>query len=88
MNIADLPNFGSKSQQMLARAGIHTIEQLRELGAVRAYVQAKCSGACSSLNLLWAMEGALSGRHWQEVVKHDRLSLLLELEDVENEFKR
>lgn len=88
MNIADLPNFGPKSQQMLAQAGIHTLEQLRALGAVRAYVQVKRCGACSSLNLLWAMEGALSGRHWQEVAKHDRLSLLLQLEDVENEHKR
>ena len=88
MNIADLPNFGPKSQQMLAQAGIHTLEQLREPGAVRAYVQVKRSGACSSLNMLRAMEGALSGRHWQEVAKHDRLSLLLELEDVENEHKR
>jgi DNA transformation protein len=84
MNLSDLPNFGPKSQQMLAQVGIHTIEQLRELGAVRAYVQVKRSGACSSLNLLWAMEGALSGRHWQEVARHDRLGLLLELEDVEN----
>ena len=84
-NLSDLPNFGLKSQQMLAQAGIHTVEQLRELGAVRAYVRVKRSGACSSLNLLWAMEGALSGRHWLEVAKNDRLSLLLELEDVENE---
>lgn len=87
MKIADLPNFGPKSQQMLAQAGIHTIEQLRELGAVRAYVQVKRSGACSSLNLLWAMEGALTGQHWQEVAKHDRLRLLLELEDVEKAGK-
>jgi len=83
MNIADLPNFGPKSQQMLAQAGIHTIEQLRELGAVRAYAQVKRSWKGASLNLLWAMEGALSGRHWQDVAKHDRLRLLLELEDVE-----
>lgn len=61
-NIADLPNFGPKSQQMLAQAGIHTIEQLRELGAVRAYLQVKRSGNVS-LNLLWAMEGALTGQH-------------------------
>lgn len=83
MNIADLPNFGPKSRQMLAQAGIHMLEQLRDLGAVRAYVQVKRCGACSSLNLLWAMEGALSGRHWQEAAKHDRLRLLLELEDAE-----
>jgi DNA transformation protein len=83
MNIADLPNFGPKSQQMLAKAGIKTIEQLRDLGAVRAFVQVKRAGTNASLNLLWAMEGALSGRHWQDVAKHDRLRLLLELEDIE-----
>lgn len=88
MNIADLPNFGPKSQQMLARAGIRTVEQLRELGAVRAYAQVKRAGNGVSLNLLWAMEGALSGRHWQEVAKHDRLRLLLELEDLEKERKK
>lgn len=88
MSIVDLPNLGPKSRQMLAQAGIHTIEQLRELGAVRAYAQVKLCGACSSLNLLWALEGALSGRHWQEVAKHDRLSLLMQLEDVESAHKR
>ncbi|MBI3902706.1 MAG: TfoX/Sxy family protein [Nitrosomonadales bacterium] len=88
MDIADLPNFGPKSQQMLGQAGIHTLEQLRELGAVRTYVRVKHCGACSSLNLLWALEGALSGRHWREVAKQDRLRLLLELEDVEHECYR
>ena len=82
MNIADLPNFGPKSQQMLERASIHTVEQLRKLGAVRAYVQVKTIGKVS-LNLLWAMEGALTGQHWQIVAKHERLRLLMELEDVE-----
>lgn len=88
MNISDLPNFGPKSQQMLAQAGIHSIEQLRELGAVRAYVQVKRAINGASLNLLWAMEGALSGRHWQDVAKHDRLRLLLELEDLEKGHRK
>ncbi len=87
MNIADLPNLGIQSRQMLALAGIHTIEQLRQLGAVRAYVQVRRAGTNASLNLLWAMEGALSGRHWQDVAKYDRLRLLLELEDVEKAGK-
>lgn len=73
---------------MLAQAGIHPLNQLRDLGSVRAFVQVKRSGACSRLNLLWAMEGALSGRHWQEVARHERLSLLLELEDVEKGFRK
>ncbi len=83
MNIPDLPNLGPKSQQMLAKAGIHSVEQLRQLGAVRAFVKTKHSTQNTSLNLLWALEGALSGRHWREVVKHDRLSLLLQVEDIE-----
>ena len=81
-DLADLLNLGPKSAQMLAQAGIHTLAQLRELGAVRAYVQVKRAGH-ASLNLLWALEGALSGRHWQEVAKQDRLRLLLALEEVE-----
>lgn len=80
--ISDLPNFGPKSQQMLAQAGIHTIEQLRVLGAVRAYLQVKRGGGNASLNLLWAIEGALTGRHWQDVARNDRLSLLMQLEDL------
>jgi DNA transformation protein len=83
MNIADLPNFGPKSQQMLEQAGIKTVAQLRRLGAVRAYLQVKRSGGNASLNLLWALEGALTGQHWQVVAKHERLRLLLELEDIE-----
>ena len=87
LHIIDMPNFGPKSQQMLTQAGIHTVAQLRELGAVRAYLQVKRSGK-ASLNLLWAMEGALTGQHWQVVAKQERLRLLIELEDIENEHKR
>jgi DNA transformation protein len=88
MKIADLPNFGPKSQQMLEQAGIKTVEQLRKLGAVRAYLQVKRSGGNASLNLLWALEGALTGQHWQVVAKDERLRLLLELEDQEKNAGR
>ncbi len=81
--IATLPNLGPKSQQMLARAGIHTLADLKALGAVAAYVRTKRSGAHVSLNLLWALEGAISGLHWQDIARDHRTSLLLALEDCE-----
>jgi DNA transformation protein and related proteins len=81
--IANLPNLGPKSQQMLASAGIHTLADLRALGSVSAYVKTKRSGARVSLNLLWALEGALSGLHWQDVARDHRTSLLLALEQTE-----
>lgn len=82
-DIALLPNLGPKSQQMLARAGIHTLADLQALGAVAAYVKTKRSGARVSLNLLWALEGAVTGLHWQDVAREHRTSLLLALEDCE-----
>ena len=81
--IADLAGLGPKSQEMLRRAGITSVAQLRELGAVRAFVQTKRSGAPATLNLLWALEGALTGLPWQVVAKEHRTSLLLALDDHE-----
>ena len=80
---ASLPNLGPKSREMLERAGIDSIRQLRALGSVRAYLMVKRADGRASLNLLWALEGALSNRPWQEVARNDRLSLLLALETLE-----
>lgn len=82
--IRDLPNLGPKSRQMLERAGIVSLEQLRALGSVRAYVQVKRNGDNPSLNLLWALEGALTGLSWQDVARDHRTSLLLALESEES----
>jgi DNA transformation protein len=75
-----LLNLGPKSDAMLASIGIRTHDELRVCGAVNAFIKLKQSGQPASLNLLWAMEGALSDRHWRDVAKNDRLRLLTELE--------
>jgi DNA transformation protein len=80
--LGDLPNLGPKSQQMLDTAGIRSTAQLRKLGAVRAYAQVKRVYPAASLNLLWALEGALTGLPWQTVAREHRTSLLLALEQV------
>jgi DNA transformation protein and related proteins len=80
--MAALANLGPKSQEMLAKAGIKTEAQLRKLGSVRAYARTKAVWPQASLNLLWALEGALSGRDWRVVAETDRADLLMALEDV------
>ena len=77
-----LKNIGPKSLAMLAQAGITSEAQLRKLGAVAAYAKTKAVCPQASLNLLWALEGALTGRHWQQVAASERASLLMALEDV------
>ncbi len=85
--VADLPNLGPKSQQMLQAAGINTVVQLRKLGAVAAYARVKRVTPAASLNLLWALEGALTGLPWQVVAREHRTSLLLALEQLQSTSK-
>ena len=70
---------------MLQQAGITTLTQLRKLGAVAAFSKVRRSGANASLNLLWALEGALTELPWQVVAKEHRTSLLLALEQHERD---
>ena len=83
--LADLPNLGPRSIESLAAAGVTSLACLRELGAVRAFVRTRAHNPAVSLNLLWVLEGALTCRRWQEVAETDRASLLMALEDVQNE---
>ena len=82
-SLTELPNLGPKSQQALAAAGITTTAQLRKLGSVAAYSLVKRENSWVSLNLLWALEAALSGTSWQVVAREHRTSLLLALEEHE-----
>lgn len=88
LRIRDLRNLGPGAESMLRAIGIETAEQLRHVGAVRAYVTMKRRGVTHSLNALWAMVGALEpwpeGRDWRDVARGDeRLSLLLAVEQLE-----
>jgi len=79
--IESLPNLGPKSAQMLRSVGIRTLAQLKKHGAVEAYVKVRAIDKRASLNLLWALEAALTGRAWQDIARNDRLRLLLAVED-------
>lgn len=80
---SELKSLGPKSQEILSRAGITSVAQLRDLGSVEAYVRAKGANPGVSLNLLWALESALSGEPWQKVARCHRTSLLLAVEERE-----
>jgi DNA transformation protein len=83
--LRDLDALGPKSEAMLMRAGITSVAQLQSLGAVAAYVIASRANGGVSLNLLWALESALTGVPWQTVARVHRTSLLLALEAAEQD---
>lgn len=66
--VAKLPNLGPKSCAWLRAVGIETRADLERLGSVAAYRRVAEAGFETSLNLLYALEGALLDLRW------DRLS--------------
>lgn len=81
--IKNLRNLGPQSAKMLAKAGIMSNAKLKAAGSVAAFLAVKRAGCTPSINLLWALEGALADQDWKEVARKDRLSLLMQLEDAE-----
>ena len=76
-----IAGIGPKSNEMLAKAGINTREQLLRVGSVKAHLMVKAAGANPSLNFLWGLESVITGQHWQYVAKHSRTALLMELKE-------
>lgn len=72
-----LRNIGPKSAAWLRQVGLRTEEDLRAIGALEAFMRVKRAGFKPSLNLLYALEGALMGCHWQEVPTERRSELLI-----------
>jgi len=89
--LSKLKGLGPKSEKCLNEIGIKTKDDLKKIGPVRAFM--KLRSECSikpSLNFLYAMVGALEGRHWADIAKTERGRLLLELDgyqDLERALK-
>ena len=79
--LARLKGLGAKSEQCLNEIGIRTKKELEAIGPVRAFLKlrAECS-VKPSLNFLYAMVGALEGKHWADIAKSEKGRLLMELE--------
>ena len=65
MHVENLKNIGPKSAAWLQDIGIHTRDDLEAMGAVMAYkiLKHQRPGQVTIL-LLYALDGALSGKHW------------------------
>ncbi|KJF81725.1 DNA transformation protein [Photobacterium angustum] len=75
--IKDLPNLRLSNERMLKKAGIKTIEQLQAVGSLGAYKALQESQKSPlSIELLWALEGAISGQHWSVIPEQRRNELL------------
>ena len=64
VGIRALRNLGPKSAEWLRAVGITTRADLERVGSIGAFRMVKESGVSVSLNLLYALEGALLDERW------------------------
>jgi hypothetical protein len=82
MSGAKLRNIGPKSMAWLRQTGVRSLEDLKSVGALAAFVRVKRAGFRPSLNLLYALEGAILDRHWQDIPEARREQLVAEAESA------
>ena len=72
-----LRNIGPKSTAQLRQVGVRTLDDLKAIGSLEAFVKLKRAGFKPSLNLLYSLEGALLDCHWQQVPDDRRSELVI-----------
>ncbi len=77
MTAEKIKTIGPKSMAWLRQTGIRTQADLEAVGSLAAYVRIKRAGFKPSLNMLYAMEGAILGCHWQEIPAERRSELIV-----------
>jgi DNA transformation protein and related proteins len=73
--LSDLPNLGSTSAGWLHDVGIESYDDLERLGSVQAFLLVDASREGVSLNLLYALEGALRDVRWDRLPPQVRADL-------------
>ena len=82
-NVVKIRNVGPKSAAWLRQVGVRTQDDLVRLGAVEAFMKVKRAGFRPSLNLLYALEGALADCHWADLPDERKAALLAAAESAE-----
>lgn len=86
-----LTNIGPKSAAWLRQVGIRTIEDVRENGAMGAYLKVKRAGFKPGLNVLYALVGAIESRPMNSLSAEEKAALVEEVtayDDAQKQSKK
>jgi len=80
-DLTQLRNIGDKSARLLAAAGIISVDDLRAIGSAEAYRRVRLANPDGvTLNMLWALQGALLDVDWRELPGEIKVTLKNEVE--------
>ncbi|HMO08986.1 MAG TPA: TfoX/Sxy family protein [Paracoccaceae bacterium] len=75
MPVSSIPNLGPASEAAFARAGIHTAEDLRALGADAAYLRLIETGSAPHFIGYYVLVMGLQGRPWNDCKGDEKAAL-------------
>lgn len=80
--LRDLKGFGPKSEEILARVGIHSVAEFMAADPYELYAQLKKTEMCVGLNSIYAIIGARDDMDWLEVSRTRKEEILMRLDDL------
>lgn len=83
--ISSIPNLGPASEAAFARAGIHSADELRALGADAAYAQLLRHGSAPHFISYYVLVMGLQGRPWNDCKGEEKKALRLRFDAIKAE---
>lgn len=85
--VSSIPNLGPASDKSFARAGIHSAEDLREMGADEAYRRLIAAGTRPHFIGYYAMVMGLQGRPWNDCKGKEKQELRARFDAIKSSTK-
>ncbi len=71
-NLTNLSNIGKVLAEQLEAVGIHSYEEIIDLGSIEALIKIKGKSGKGCYNMLYALEGAIQGISWHNLLREDK----------------
>ncbi|MAZ87475.1 MAG: competence protein TfoX [Cellvibrionaceae bacterium] len=81
-DLLQLKNLGAASVNILHAIGVNSYTDLNDMGPVEAYIRIKARGIHVSKVMLYALQGALLGVHWNDLEPDMKQRLVSEVEEA------
>ncbi len=85
--VSSIPNLGPASEAAFARAGIHSAEELRALGADEAYRRLLLSGSPPHFIGYYVLVMGLQGRPWNDCRGEEKKALRAKFDALKASLK-
>lgn len=81
-DLLQLKNLGAASVNILHAIGVNSYADLNTMGPVEAYIRIKARGIHVSKVMLYALQGALLGVHWNDLEQDMKQRLVADAEEA------